>query len=196
MLDVLCRASAACTPCHFMPHVPVQCRGGAWLACCMLQAATHTCCRCSRAYGHLARVCCACAGSRRRRFHDRWHTGARRQHDRQHREHYGARLARLWARRVAVEVAAVKRAAAENRVRIGAGRRRRAEIRASLAVARGVVLSKRSRCCFAGCRTGAYRRHPPSCKFSPRCQGVQRVRAFFAHACLPMRAIGYAGSVA
>jgi hypothetical protein len=25
-----------------MPHVPVECRRGAWLACCVLHAATHT----------------------------------------------------------------------------------------------------------------------------------------------------------
>ena len=69
----------------------------------------HTCCRCSRAYGHVTRVCCACAGSWRRRFHQRWHAGARRQHDRQHRDHYGAHLAGWWAWRVAVEVAVVTR---------------------------------------------------------------------------------------
>jgi hypothetical protein len=163
-----------------MAHVPVECRRGAWLASCVLHAATHTAqglskhpySRCSRARCHLTRVCCACAGARRRRFHQRRHTGARRQHDRQHREHCGAHLARWWAWRIAIEVAVVMRAVAEESVRIGAGRGRRAEIRAALAIARGVVLSGRSRCCSAGRRNGAYRRHAQACKLSSRCQGV------------------------
>ncbi len=41
MHDVLCGVSAACTPFHAMPHVPVECRCGAWLAWSMLPAATH-----------------------------------------------------------------------------------------------------------------------------------------------------------
>ncbi len=87
-------------------------------------------------------------------------------------------------------------AVAEKCVRIGAGRQRMAEIRAALAVARGAALSGRSCCCSAGRRAGAYRRHAQACKFSSRCQGVQRVRAFFAHASLSTRSIGRAGSFA
>jgi hypothetical protein len=179
------QCSAACTLFHAMPHIPVECRYG---ACCTLYVAPcmccmvfhtaqglckHTYCRCSRACLHVTPVCCACAVSRHRRFHSRWHTGARRKHDCQHREHCGAHLARLWARRVPVEVATGTRVVAEKRVRIGAGRQRRVEIRAALAIARGIVLCKRSRSCSAGRGDGAHRRHPQAFKFSSRCQGVQ-----------------------
>ncbi len=118
MHDALGGASAACTPFHGRAararRVPLRCMvGTVYDARCDAH--------CTRAIQASLRsvlleraaivtpVCCACAGSRRRRFHERRHTGAQRQHDRQHREHYGAHR-----RRVAVEVAAVTRRVPRN----------------------------------------------------------------------------------
>ncbi len=97
-----------------MPHMSVECRGGAWCKlyvapCIVLHGVPHctmvtqTCA--ASVFSHVRSCdtgCCACAGSRRRRLHERRHAGAGRQHDRQHCEHYGAHLAGWWARRVAV----------------------------------------------------------------------------------------------
>jgi hypothetical protein len=115
--DVLGGASAACTPFH--GHAARARRVPSW---CMVGTLRVARCHayCTRAIQAslqsllleraviVTRVCCVCAGSRRRRFRERRHTGARRQHDRQHREHYGVHR-RPWERRVAVEVAVVTR---------------------------------------------------------------------------------------
>ena len=118
MHDVLGGASAACTPFH--GHAARARRVPSW---CMVGTLRVARCDayCTRAIQAslqsvlleraviVTRVCCVRAGSRRRRFRERRHTGARRQHDRQHRDHYGAHH-----RRVAVEVAAVTRRVPRN----------------------------------------------------------------------------------